>query len=169
MRLIFFLTIFMIAILTVFTAGHAADIKKYLFLPSFDLVEERGAMTLQVNQRVIIRLQRTRGVKRTSLGQEGRDAPKVKLEERKLGKCINIAALVGFSPGPSESLEFITKDRKRIRAYLSDNCRAKEFYAGAYIEKPKDGKLCRKRDIVHARYGAECQLDRFRLLVPETS
>lgn len=91
------------------------------------------------------------------------------MEERKIGKCIAIDTLVGFAPGPAESLEFFTKDRKRVRAYLSDNCRAKEFYAGAYIEKPKDGKLCRKRDIVHARYGAECQLDRFRLLVPETS
>ncbi len=168
MRIIYFITISILALFGAYTAAHSADVKKYLYLPTFQLVETQSYMTLQINQRIIIRLQRTSGARRASFSSRNGGA-KVKLEERKIGKCIAMDNLMGFAPGPSDSLEFITKDRKLIRAYLADNCKAKEFYAGAYIEKSKDGKLCQKRDIIHARYGAECALDRFRQLVPETS
>ena len=164
------MTIF--ALLAAYSASYGAEIKKYLFIPSIQIIEHNSYAALQVKQRVIIRLRRTRQVGRTSLSDFGSSKrPKVKFEEQTIGKCIAMNKILGFAPGPdaSESLEFVTKDRKIIRAYLAGNCRAREFYAGAYIEKPKDGKLCRKRDIIHARYGAKCELDRFRLLVPETS
>lgn len=168
MRLIYFISFSILAFCGAFSVSQAADVKKYLYLPTFQLVETQNYTTLQINQRIIIRLQRTSGARRASFSSRN-GGTKVKLEERKIGKCIAMDNLVGFAPGPAESLEFITKDRKLIRAYLADNCKAKEFYAGAYIEKSEDGKLCQKRDIIHARYGAECALDRFRQLVPETS
>lgn len=168
MRIIYFISISLLALFGAYSAAQAADMKKYLYLPTFQIVEKHSFTALQINQRIIIRLQRTSGARRASFSSRNGGA-KVKLEERKIGKCIAMNNLVGFAPGPSDSLEFITKDRKLIRAYLADNCKAKEFYAGAYIEKSEDGKLCQKRDIIHARYGAECALDRFRQLVPETS
>ncbi len=168
MRLIYFITFSILAFCAAFSVAQAADVRKYLYLPTFQLVETQSYTNLQINQRIIIRLQRTSGARRASFGRQN-GGTKAKLEERKIGKCIAMDNLVGFTPGPSDSLEFFTKDRKLIRAYLADNCKAKEFYAGAYIEKSKDGKLCQKRDIIHARYGAECALDRFRQLVPETS
>lgn len=168
LRLIYFIIFSALSLFGAYSVAQAADVKKYLYLPSFQIVETQNFTTLQINQRIIIRLQRTSGARRASFSSRN-GGTKVKLEERKIGKCIAMDNLAGFAPGPKDSLEFITKDRKLIRAYLADNCKAKEFYAGAYIEKSKDGKLCQKRDIVHARYGAECALDRFRQLVPETS
>lgn len=167
-----FFIIIILSILAIFASAsisYGAEIKRYLYIPSFNITQGNGFVALQVNQRIIIRLQRTQGARRSSLSRSGNGSKRIKYEERKIGKCIAMDKLLGFSPGPAQSLEFLTKDRQLIRAYLSDNCQSKEFYAGAYIEKPKDGKLCRKRDIIHARYGSECELDRFRLLVPETS
>ncbi len=168
LRLIYFIIFSVLALFGAYSMSQAADVKKYLYLPTFHIIQTQNFTAFQVNRRIIIRLQRTSGARRASLSSRNNGA-KVKLEERKIGKCIAMDNLVGFAPGPSDSLEFITKDRKLIRAYLADNCKAKEFYAGAYIEKSEDGKLCERRDIVHARYGAECALDRFRELVPETS
>ena len=75
--------------------------------------------------------------------------------------------LIGSRPGPKESLEIMTRDGNLIRAYLGDGCLAREFYAGAYVERSFDGKLCIDRDLLHARTGAQCEIDKFRLLVPK--
>ena len=168
MRLIYFIIFSVLTLFGAYSVSHSADVKKYLYLPTFQIIETQNFTAFQVDRRIIIRLQRTSGARRASFSSKN-NGTKIKLEERKIGKCITMDNLVGFAPGPSDSLEFITKDRKLIRAYLADSCKAKEFYAGAYIEKSEDGKLCQKRDIIHARYGAECALDRFRELVPETS
>lgn len=87
--------------------------------------------------------------------------------EEKVGKCLLMDRLVASRPGPKNSLELVTRERQLIRAYLGDGCLAREFYAGAYVERSKDGKLCVDRDILHARTGAKCEIDKFRLLVPE--
>jgi hypothetical protein len=91
----------------------------------------------------------------------------VKWKEEKIGKCILMDRLVGSRPGPKDSLEILTRDGNVIRAYLGDGCLAREFYAGAYVERSADGKLCIDRDLLHARTGAQCEIDKFRLLVPE--
>lgn len=87
--------------------------------------------------------------------------------EEKIGKCLLMDRLVASRPGPKNSLELVTRERQLIRAYLGDGCLAREFYAGAYVERSKDGKLCVDRDLLHARTGAKCEVDKFRLLVPE--
>lgn len=87
--------------------------------------------------------------------------------EEKIGKCLLMDRLVASRPGPKNSLELVTRERQLIRAYLGDGCLAREFYAGAYVERSKDGKLCVDRDLLHARTGAKCEIDKFRLLVPE--
>ena len=88
-------------------------------------------------------------------------------KEEKIGKCILMDRLVGSRPGPKESLEILTRDGNVIRAYLGDGCLAREFYAGAYVERSQDGKMCVDRDLLHARTGAQCDIEKFRLLVPE--
>ncbi|MGB5076847.1 MAG: hypothetical protein WBO17_05145, partial [Sphingorhabdus sp.] len=90
----------------------------------------------------------------------------VKYKEQKIGKCLWIDKLAGSRPGTKESLEIMTRDGVLIRAYLGDGCLAREFYAGAYLERPYDGKLCVDRDLLHARTGAKCEIDKFRLLIP---
>ena len=88
-------------------------------------------------------------------------------KEQKVGKCLLLDRLIGSRPGPKESLEILTSDGNVIRAYLGDGCLAREFYAGAYVERSTDGMLCIDRDLLHARTGAQCEVDRFRLLIPE--
>jgi hypothetical protein len=87
--------------------------------------------------------------------------------EEKIGRCLMMDRLIASRPGPKNSLELVTRERQLIRAYLGDGCLAREFYAGAYVERSSDGRLCVDRDILHARTGAKCEIDKFRLLVPE--
>jgi hypothetical protein len=120
---------------------------------------------VRVEQRVIIRIPRQRATPASMAGGNGRTP--VRYNEQKIGKCILMDRLVASRPGPKESLELLTRDQQVIRAYLGDECFAREFYAGAYMERPLDGKLCVDRDLIHARTGAKCEVDKFRLLVPD--
>lgn len=115
----------------------------------------------RANQRVIIRIP----PKASPVGNKKSEPAKYK--EEKIGKCLLMDRLVGSRPGPKETLEILTRDGNVIRAYLGDGCLAREFYAGAYVERSADGKLCIDRDLLHARTGAECEVDKFRLLVPD--
>lgn len=115
-----------------------------------------GWFMVRSNERVIIRIPN----KSTPPGNK-------RYKEEKVGKCLLLDRLVGSRPGPKESLEILTRDGNVIRAYLGDGCLAREFYAGAYVERSTDGKFCVDRDLLHARTGAQCEVDRFRLLVPE--
>lgn len=115
-----------------------------------------GWNQVRSSERVIIRI-------------PNKSAPAVKrsYKEQKIGKCLLLDRLIGSRPGPKESLEILTSDGNVIRAYLGDGCLAREFYAGAYVERSADGKLCVDRDLLHARTGAQCEIDRFRLLAPQ--
>ncbi len=113
------------------------------------------------DQRVIIR------IPPKSVPSSGKRSGPVEYKEEKIGKCLLMDRLVGSRPGPKESLEILTRDGNLIRAYLGDGCLAREFYAGAYVERSADGKLCIDRDLLHARTGAQCEIDKFRLLVPK--
>jgi hypothetical protein len=117
---------------------------------------------VRVEQRVIIRIP-SRGPTPVPASTKGKA---VTYKEEKIGKCLMMDRLVASRPGPKNSLELATRDGVFIRAYLDDSCLAREFYAGAYMERPADGKLCVKRDLVHARTGAKCEIDRFRVLQP---
>ena len=113
------------------------------------------------NQRVIIRIP-----PKPAPATSKRSEP-VEYKEEKIGKCLLMDRLIGARPGPKESLEIMTRDGNVIRAYLGNGCLAREFYAGAYVERSADGKLCIDRDLLHARTGAQCEIDKFRLLVPK--
>ncbi len=118
----------------------------------------------RIEQRVIVRFP-NQPVPAPAGRSEKRQSPIY--NEEKIGKCLLMDRLVASRPGPKNSLELVTRERQLIRAYLGDGCLAREFYAGAYVERPKDGKLCVDRDLLHARTGAKCEIDKFRLLVPE--
>jgi hypothetical protein len=65
-----------------------------------------------------------------------------------------------------DSIDLITRQKQLLRAQLNRGCRALDFYAGFYMKGNKDGQLCEGRDEIHARTGAKCEVDEFRLLVP---
>jgi hypothetical protein len=120
---------------------------------------------VRIDQRVIVRFPAPDSVLAT-VGAQRQSVAQVKYKEKKIGKCLWVDRLGGSRPGPDRSLDLVTRDGILIRAYLGDGCLAREFYAGAYMERSYDGKLCVNRDLLHARTGAKCDIDKFRLLIP---
>ena len=120
---------------------------------------------VRIDQRVIIRLPSPAAVP-AAVGAQRQSVAKIKYKEQKIGKCLWVDKLGGTRPGPDRTLDLLTRDGILIRAYLGDGCLAREFYAGAYMERSYDGKICVNRDLLYARTGAKCEVDKFRLLIP---
>ena len=87
-------------------------------------------------------------------------------EEHKGPKCIDAATIGGAAITASDSVDFILKGGKRVRAILEDQCPALDYYSGFYFRAPADGKLCADRDSIRTRSGGDCQIDKFRTLTP---
>ena len=120
---------------------------------------------VRVDQRIIIRLPSPASAP-AAVGAHRQSVAKLQYKEKKIGKCLWVDRLGGSRPGPDRTLDLLTRDGLLIRAYLGEGCLAREFYAGAYMERSFDGKLCVDRDVLHARTGAKCEIDKFRLLIP---
>jgi hypothetical protein len=120
---------------------------------------------VRVDQRIIIRLPSPASAP-VAVGAQRQSVAKLQYKEKKIGKCLWVDRLGGSRPGPDRTLDLLTRDGLLIRAYLGEGCLAREFYAGAYMERSYDGKLCVDRDLLHARTGAKCEIDKFRLLIP---
>lgn len=87
-------------------------------------------------------------------------------KEHKGPKCIDATGIGGAAVTAPNSVDFIVKGGKRVRAVLQDECPALDYYSGFYFRAPADGKLCADRDSIHTRSGGDCQIDRFRTLTP---
>lgn len=90
----------------------------------------------------------------------------VEWKEKKAPKCVAMRDIRGMQAVQRDSIDLITRQNQRLRAQLNRGCRALDFYAGFYMKGNKDGRLCENRDEIHARSGARCEVDKFRLLVP---
>lgn len=132
-------------------------------------VPERPLVYAQVRieKRVIIRVPRRRPSPLAPLADFSQERARATYREKKIGKCLPMNNILGVQMFADRYLDLVTKDRKRIRAQLEDNCQARSFYSGFYVEKTSDGKMCAGRDILHSRTGAKCEIERFRELVPE--
>lgn len=87
-------------------------------------------------------------------------------KEKKAPKCVAMRNIMGMQAVQRDSIDIITRQKQRLRAQLNRGCRALDFYAGFYMQGNKDGQLCEDRDEIHARTGAKCEIDKFRLMVP---
>lgn len=87
-------------------------------------------------------------------------------KEKKAPKCVAMRNILGMQAAQDDSIDLITRQRERLRAQLNRGCRGLDFYAGFYMQGNKDGRLCEGRDQIHARTGAKCEVDKFRLMVP---
>ena len=54
-------------------------------------------------------------------------------EERKGPKCISARSIRGAMVSGREHVDFLLFDRTRLRARLSDDCPALDFYSGFYL------------------------------------
>ena len=86
-------------------------------------------------------------------------------KEKKAPKCVAMRNILGMQAVQRDSIDLITRQKQRLRAQLNRGCRALDFYAGFYMKENEDGRLCVDRDEIHARTGAKCEIDKFRLVV----
>lgn len=87
--------------------------------------------------------------------------------EHKGPRCIEADAIGAAAISAPDSVDFIVRGGKRLRARLEDACPALDYYSGFYVKPPPDGKICAGRDSIHTRSGGDCQIDKFRLLTPK--
>jgi len=129
-----------------------------------------GFWQVVIEQQLIIRVP----AQRSSLNNfSASPAPEVRLrqapvewKEKKAPKCVAMRNILGMQATERDSIDLITRQKQRLRAQLNRGCRGLDFYAGFYMQGTKDGQLCEDRDEIHARTGAKCQIEKFRLMVP---
>jgi len=92
--------------------------------------------------------------------------PEIEWVEKKGPKCIPAKSIRGAMLSGREHVDFVLYDRTRLRARLSEDCPALDFYNGFYLT-PDDGQVCIKRDTIHSRMGSSCRIERFRRLEPK--
>lgn len=92
---------------------------------------------------------------------------KVKWKEKKAPRCLPMSGVGGAAVIEEDSVDLILKGGQRVRARFASSCAALDYYSGFYILPTKDGRICADRDSIHTRAGGECQIARFRLLVPD--
>jgi hypothetical protein len=86
--------------------------------------------------------------------------------EQKGPNCLATADLRGATLSGREHVDFLLHDRRRVRAQLSTDCPALDFYTGFYL-RPEEGRVCARRDSIHSRMGGSCRIERFRRLVAQ--
>lgn len=120
-----------------------------------------------VSQSVIIRVpaRRTNRSATPANRPDPRPLPPV-FRDRKGPHCIDAGAIAAAAVTAPDSVDFILKGGKRVRARLADECPALDYYSGFYVKPPHDQKICAGRDSIHTRSGGDCQIDRFRALTP---
>ena len=126
-----------------------------------------GLMTIQSDSPGTIRMRVVQGeiILRVPIRPRP-GAPAIRWEERKGPKCVPIAQLRAATLSGPDQIDFLLKDRRRVRAELSEGCPALDFYGGFYL-KSEDEAVCADRDSIRSRMGGSCEIDRFRLLVPK--
>jgi len=85
--------------------------------------------------------------------------------ERKGPKCLDADRLAGAMLSGPSSIDFVLRNRQRVRAHLDNDCPALDFYRGFYLQ-PDDERICAKRDTIRRRDGGSCRIERFKTLEP---
>jgi hypothetical protein len=93
--------------------------------------------------------------------------PRIKLKEKKGPRCLPMSGVAGAAVIEQDSVDLILKGGSRVRARFESSCPALDYYSGFYILPTRDGQICADRDSIHTRAGGECQITRFRALVPD--
>src|SRR4030095_858322 len=95
-----------------------------------------------------------------------RVSPPIEWIEHKGPKCIPANMLAGaILSGPS-SIDFVLRNRQRVRALMDTDCPALDFYRNFYLQ-PDDDYVCAKRETIRSRVGGSCRIEKFKTLVPQ--
>lgn len=88
-----------------------------------------------------------------------------RFEEVDHGDCIDAESIIGVQPTNDNRLLFFTNTRQILAAELEDGCSARAYYAGFFVERSEDRRLCVARDRLQSRAGGTCQIEDFSRLV----
>ena len=113
---------------------------------------------LVVRRQIIVRTMRVRPNPGNRASVTWREAKGV--------KCLPAGAIAGAALFGPNSVDFVLKDKRRIRAQLNAACPALDYYQGFYVTPGEDGRICVDRDFVRSRMGRECGIERLKMLVP---
>jgi hypothetical protein len=134
--------------------------------PLVALRQSSVANQVRIEQRVVVRIAPASPATRQNLMAELPQRPvPPRFEERGKEKCVALQGIAGVQTGSGNRLVLFLRDRRMISVNLEKACRARDFYAGFYVEKNKDGRLCVERDKLQSRTGARCEVDTMRELV----
>jgi hypothetical protein len=86
--------------------------------------------------------------------------------ERNGPRCIPAEAIRGAFLSRGGHVDFLLSGRRLLRARLSADCPALDFYEGFYLGS-EDRQICARRDAIRSRVGATCRIEGFRRLVPK--
>lgn len=95
-----------------------------------------------------------------------RVAKRIEWREKKGPKCVPADRIAGAMLSGPSSIDFVLRDRQRLRAIMDDECPALDFYTGFYFQL-SDERICAKRESIQNRVGASCRIEKFRTLVPQ--
>ena len=93
--------------------------------------------------------------------------PQTRWKEKKGPPCVPIAGLAGAAFIEEGSIDLILRGGQRLRAEFASSCPALDYYSGFYMRPTEDGQICANRDVIRTRSGGECEIKRFRKLVPD--
>mgnify|MGYP003575081134 CR=1 FL=1 len=82
-------------------------------------------------------------------------------------RCIQADRMAGAIIRSSDVIDLVVEGGARWRIKLRDECPALGFYGGFYLRPPEDGEICARREVIHTRSGAECEIGSFKKLVPK--
>jgi hypothetical protein len=95
-----------------------------------------------------------------------RVSPSIEWVEHKGPKCIPANMLAGAVLSGPSSIDFVLRNRQRVRAKMDNDCPALDFYKNFYLQ-PDDEYVCAKRETIRSRVGGSCRIEKFRYLVPQ--
>ena len=124
--------------------------------PSVDGVE---LAQLTIQQRVVVRVP-------LASVQTAVPTP-MRWVEKKGPKCVEVSSLAGFVVRGPQIVDLFLRNGARVRTRLEKQCAAVDLGYGFYIKPNSDGHICRDRDMLHARTGGQCEVEKFTTLKPE--
>lgn len=134
--------------------------------PLSALRQSSVANQVRIEQRVVVRIAPAPPAARQNMMAElPQRALPPQFEEGGKEKCVPLDGIAGVQTGSGNRLVLYLRDRRMISVNLEKACRARDFYAGFYVEKNKDGRICIARDKLQSRTGARCEVDMMRELV----
>ncbi len=122
---------------------------------------------IRVRQRVFVRItpRNNSSNRRNLVARPPQTLVSTRYKERKANDCVPVKRISSVQTGSGNRLILFMEDAQVMSINLEKACRARDFYAGFYVDKNEDGKMCVSRDTLQARNGAKCSIERMMQLV----